>query len=74
MVSGANFIAIVCIWLVAIVAAVYIFMPTITSSIGTIQTYDAVGYDESLRDQLQLNEDTTLQSLTPLGIFEYLQF
>ena len=71
--SGANFIAIFCIWIIAIVAAVNFFMPYIEQSIAGINAYSSFTNDIELREQIGLDADESYVSFTPLGIFDLLQ-
>lgn len=64
--SGAAFSAIFLIWIIAFVAAFYMMMPDINSSINSVQSIDSGELSALLE-----NNDTELQAIdyTPLGIF-----
>lgn len=62
-----------CIWIVAIVAAVNIFMPSIDTAIAGINSYRNTANDTDLRKQMLLDDDKSYTSMTPLGVFDYIR-
>lgn len=73
MSSGASFIAIFCIWIIATVVAIHYFMPAIQSSVNMVSAYSAASDDQQLHQQIGLSNETNYTSLTPLGIIDYLK-